>query len=157
MLQTLHSATRGESARYEENVGFCVGFAEFHSARFTYIDLRAKTDFQAMIPLHHGQLRRPILRVYAYLWLFSILFHHQTTTTRNLPFLVCTLFSILFHHQTTTRSPSCSGRARLFSILFHHQTTTRCRAVYAGASLFSILFHHQTTTEQHVVRWRQVV
>ena len=75
--------------RYKENVGFCVGFAEFHSARFTYIDLRAKTDFQAMIPLHHGQLRRPILRVYAYLWLFSILFHHQTTTLR---------LNILAHH-----------------------------------------------------------
>ena len=29
MFQTLHSATRGESARYKENVGFCVGFAEF--------------------------------------------------------------------------------------------------------------------------------
>ena len=27
--QTLHSATCGESARYKENVGFCVGFAEF--------------------------------------------------------------------------------------------------------------------------------
>ena len=26
--QTLHSATRGESAIYKENVGFCVGFAE---------------------------------------------------------------------------------------------------------------------------------
>ena len=29
LLQTLHSATRGESVRYKENVGFCVGFAGF--------------------------------------------------------------------------------------------------------------------------------
>ena len=28
-IQTLHSATHGESARYKENVGFCVGFAGF--------------------------------------------------------------------------------------------------------------------------------
>ena len=28
-LQTLHSATYGESVRYKVNVGFCVGFAEF--------------------------------------------------------------------------------------------------------------------------------
>ena len=29
LLQTLHIATRGESARYKENVGFCVGFVGF--------------------------------------------------------------------------------------------------------------------------------
>ena len=29
LLQTLHGATRVESERYEEDVGFCVGFAEF--------------------------------------------------------------------------------------------------------------------------------
>ena len=29
LLQTLHSVTRGESAIYKENVGFCVGFAGF--------------------------------------------------------------------------------------------------------------------------------
>ena len=29
LVQTLHSATCGESVRYKENVGFCVGSAEF--------------------------------------------------------------------------------------------------------------------------------
>ena len=27
--QTIHSATRRESVRYEYNIGFCVGFAKF--------------------------------------------------------------------------------------------------------------------------------
>ena len=29
LLQTLHIATRGESVRYKDNAGFCVGFAGF--------------------------------------------------------------------------------------------------------------------------------
>ena len=37
LLQTLHISMRGESARYKENVGFCVGFAEFfHALIITY-------------------------------------------------------------------------------------------------------------------------
>ena len=56
--------------------------------------------------------------------LFSILFHHQTTTYRLLPLPTQELFSILFHHQTTTQSVTCSKKKVLFSILFHHQTTT---------------------------------
>ena len=34
------------------------------------------------------------------------------------------LFSILFHHQTTTASVPFPCSVWLFSILFHHQTTT---------------------------------
>ena len=42
LLQTLHNATCGESARYEENVGFYVGFAEFFSPYYLRIDTQVQ-------------------------------------------------------------------------------------------------------------------
>ena len=65
-----------------------------------------------------------------------------------------TLFSILFHHQTTTEIVAAKDNGELFSILFHHQTTTAGSKGDEPFRLFSILFHHQTTTAISAVALR---
>ena len=81
------------------------------------------------------------------IWLFIILFLHQTTTAREQNRWNLELFIILFLHQTTTYPIATYSQSLLFIILFLHQTTTRDTEYRDTEELFIILFLHQTTTK----------
>ena len=105
--------------------------------------------------------------------LFSILFHHQTTTIGENHRIIAALFSILFHHQTTTATVisemECSCLVSYFITKPQHRRVPRdgggvvqylisspnhnlMVTTHPSLPLFSILFHHQTTTAIDTLR-----
>ena len=145
-------------------------FGTFYVYRFARKDrLSGYDSFSALAA------KPPIFsHVYAYLWLFSILVHHQTTTAgRSTTWLSGCLVSYFITKPQQEPGFCSSGfcclvsyfitkpqqhakkkgeETQLFSILFHHQTTTFSTLRTEKRKLFSILFHHQTTTPRRARR-----
>ena len=79
--------------------------------------------------------------------LYIVLFLHQTTTRKTTPKFTPWLYIVLFLHQTTTETPFLQLMGLLYIVLFLHQTTTPRTTSNIPAQLYIVLFLHQTTTD----------